>query len=267
MPSPSSAHAFKRVLVLSYANAANFGDRLGYHLLNAVLPPHAEVTQAYFKPWTAPPEGEFDLLVLGIGNSLFGPLLSDKLLALLDRVPRKVGIFGTQYPHSLDRARLSAVVDRLDHWFARYEQDVDMYGGGRANVSHLGDWLIDAFPMARGTDARLLRIGDEMWKKGLALDRVIQNIQRHRSVYSTRLHPLLCAFTSAEEVAFEEQREDGSGQSSGKFGALCRDVFGCEFEEKKFWEVDRSAVLAYKTRVRGNMTRLAQWLDAALPPL
>lgn len=61
-----------KVLVISYNNVGNFGDRLGYHLINSVLPPEAEVYFANFKPWNIP-SFSFDLLILGIGNSIFGP--------------------------------------------------------------------------------------------------------------------------------------------------------------------------------------------------
>ncbi len=135
---PLYASPIKRVLVLSYNNVGNFGDRLGYHLLNSVLPPHAEVTYANFKPWDVPAD-EFDLLVLGIGNSLFAPLLTDPLLDLMDRIPCKIGIFGTQYRSGFSATRMGEVIARLDHWYARYEEDFLLYGRGRDNVSHLGD--------------------------------------------------------------------------------------------------------------------------------
>ncbi|MDP2483476.1 MAG: hypothetical protein Q8W45_09355, partial [Candidatus Palauibacterales bacterium] len=41
---------------------------------------------------------------------------------------------------------LERLIERLDTWFARYQDDVLMYGRGRNNVEHLGDWLIDLFP-------------------------------------------------------------------------------------------------------------------------
>ncbi len=49
-PSPALSPP-KSVLVLSYNNVGNFGDRLGYHLVNAALPSNTEVTFANFKPW------------------------------------------------------------------------------------------------------------------------------------------------------------------------------------------------------------------------
>ena len=183
----------KKVLVLSCANVGNFGDRLGYHMIHSVLPADVEVTHAFFTPWHIP-EGEYDLLVLGIGNSLFAPLLTDDLLQLLDKIPRKIGIFGTQYRSQIPSDRIRQVIDRLDHWFARYEEDSLLYGKASSCTSHLGDWLIDAFPLAQWVEDGTLSIGDDILSD-LPLDRTIQTIQRHRRVHSTRLHPLLCALT------------------------------------------------------------------------
>ncbi|HET7463658.1 MAG TPA: hypothetical protein VFJ82_20555, partial [Longimicrobium sp.] len=225
------------------------------------LPPHARVTWAHFHPWSIPPE-PFDLLVMGIGNSLYKPLLTDRLLALLDRAPVAVGIFGTQYPALTRPERVAPVLDRLHTWYARSRADTERYGG-RCRTVHLGDWLIDLFPMARGTDPETLRV-DRAWADGVALDRAIQRIQRHQRVHSTRLHALLCALTSAAAVAYSEQ--PFRGFPSGKFAALLRDVFGREYPPEEFFPVDRDAVVAYKTHVRRQLRRLRRDLARLLPP-
>lgn len=255
------AGAGARVLVLSYHNAGNFGDRLGFHLIAQALPPHARVSWAHFQPWTVPP-GPFDLLVLGTGNSLYKPLLTDELLRLLDRAPRAVGIFGTQYPALLDAARMAAVQERLHTWYARSRDDAERWGG-RTRTVHLGDWAADLFPMARGTDPETLYL-DRDGVDGVALDRAIERIQRHRRVHSGRLHPLLCALTSAEEVAYAEQ--PFRGHPSGKFASLLRDVFGREHPPERFFAVDSGAVAAYKAHVRRQVRRLRRDLARLLPP-
>jgi len=236
-----------RVLVVSYNNSGNFGDRLGFHLLNSLLPADAEVHYAHFRPWDVP-EGDFDLLVVGIGNSIFNPILTDRLISLARRIPHSVGIFGTQYRESIDRNRMSRLLDSLTVWFARHEEDMLLYGSGRQNAIHLGDWLIGAFPMTRWTRDEALRIGKEMWND-LPLDRTIERIQKYRTVTSERIHPLLCALTSAERVAFSEQQEDGTGRSSGKFRSLLLDIFGRTWPESTLFEVDREAVALYRARV------------------
>jgi hypothetical protein len=260
---PFTAPARKPVHVLSYFNVGNFGDRLGFHLINDVLPPHAEVSWGTFKPFTELPP-DIDLLVIGFGNSLFDQLLTEPLLATTKNAKATIGIFGTQYREQLPRQMLDRLLDSLTHWFARYEDDILFYGRNRTNVSHLGDWLINAFPMAVPTVARPVTIGKEIWNE-LPLDRTIQFIQMHRKVMSERIHPLLCALTSAEEVAYREQRESGAGDLvSGKFRSMFLDIFEQTFPEGTFWKVDRQRVVDYKAKVRRNTeelrARLAQLL-------
>jgi hypothetical protein len=243
--------AIKRVHVLSYNNVGNFGDRLGFHVLNDVLPPNAEVSWGTLRPLTPVPE-RLDLVVIGIGNSLFGDLIDEPLIDAAGRASASIGIFGTQYREALPAARLGALIDRLTHWYARSEEDLLLYGRSRPNASHLGDWLINAFPLASGVDDRVLHVGKEIWNE-LPLDRTIQQIQRHRKVFSERVHPLLCALTSAEEVGYREQRESGDpALASGKFRSLLIDVFGRTYPEGALWHVDRDKVAAYRVRVRRN---------------
>ena len=252
-PGTPPRERLKKVLVLSHANVGNFGDRLGYHLIHSVLPPDAEVTHAFVSPWHVP-DGDYDLLVLGIGNSLFAPLLTDDLLRLLDTIPRKIGIFGTQYRSEMPLDRLRQVIDRLDHWFARYEEDRLLYGKASNHTTHLGDWLIDAFPLTRWTNDETLSVGDEILEDR-PMDRTIQTIQRYRRVHSTRLHPLLCALTSADQASYSEQRDTGA-ENSGKFRSLLLDVFGKELPANTFWDVDHDAVTAYKSRVCSNIASI-----------
>jgi hypothetical protein len=255
--------AVKRVHVLSYNNVGNFGDRLGFHVLNEVLPPNAEVSWGTLRPLAPVPE-RVDLLVIGIGNSLFGDLIDEPLVEAAERARASIGIFGTQYREALPVARLGALIDRLSHWYARSEEDLLLYGRSRPNASHLGDWLVNAFPLASGADDRVLHIGQEIWKD-LPLDRTIQQIQRHRKVFSERVHPLLCALTSAAEVGYREQRESGDPTvASGKFRSLLIDVFGQTYPEGALWEVDRDRVAAYKARVRRNTEELRGRLAALL---
>lgn len=249
------AIAPSNVAVISYNDVGNFGDRLGYHLVHSVLPGDATVHHLTFQTLDKAHDS-YDLVVLGIGNSLYTPIITRQLLDVLDRGKAKVGIFGTQYREVLPRAAFDKVLDRLDNWFARYEDDVMMYGRGRSNVRHLGDWLIDQFPMATPVSSDLLTIGDEILHD-LPLDRTIQQIQKYRQVFSTRLHPLLCALTSAETVAYSEQPDENQPLLiSGKFRSMLIDIFGRTHPEKAFFAVDRSAVTRYKVRVHENVAVL-----------
>jgi hypothetical protein len=262
-PRPPAVPEPKRVAVLSYSNIGNFGDRLGHHLLPTVLPPGVEVEHFTFKPWTARDIEPFDLLIVGIGNSLFEPVLTDELQTLVEAARRSIGVFGTQYRASLPRERLARLLGRLDMWFARSEEDLLLYGEHARAAAHLGDWLIDAFAMARPTTDQPLAIGREVMRE-LPLDRTIQQIQRHRQVRSTRLHPLLCALTSAEEVAYAEQREMAPGEVSGKFRSMLYDIFGRTYPEGRLWRVDRPKVVAYKQQVAANVTLLRRHIAEAL---
>lgn len=253
---PDSRHliANRRVLVLSYNNVGNFGDRLGIHLVQNLIPAGAEVTFCNFYPWNVPDEN-FDLLVLGIGNSVFEPILTEELLALVRRVPKSVGIFGTQYREAINKARLSRLLDSLTVWFARHEEDVLLYGKGRSNVVYLGDWLISAFPLTRWKRDEMLHVGPEIWND-LPLDRTIQNIQQFRSVASERIHPLLCALSSAEKVSFIEQRS--GGLESGKFRGMLLDIFGRSYNESTWFDVNRDAVADYRARVMRTMAAMPE---------
>ena len=135
------------VAVISYNDVGNFGDRLGYHIVNSLLPATADVHHLTFRNLQAARE-TYDLVILGIGNSMFQPLLTDEIFDVLNRGKASIGIFGTQYRELIPRPSMDALLDRLDTWYARYEEDVLMYGRGRSNVVHLGDWLIDQFPMS-----------------------------------------------------------------------------------------------------------------------
>ncbi len=251
------------VAVVSYKDMGNFGDRLGFHMINALLPGEADVHHLTFNALDQARD-EYDLVVLGIGNSLFQPLLGDNVLDIVSRGKASIGIFGTQFRELIPRPAMDRLLDRLDTWFARNEDDVLLYGRGRKNVVHLGDWLIDQFPMTKSTDDEPLQIGDEVLTE-LPLDRLIQAIQLHKNVYSARMHPLLCALTSAELVAYAEQpSKDMPDIVSGKFRSMLIDIFGRSYPEKKFFIVDRDAVRRYKARVHQNIGKVAAAIDAAL---
>jgi hypothetical protein len=258
----------RKVLVLSYYNDPNFGDRLGFHVINGLLPAGVLVTHASVKPWTVPDE-DFDLLILGIGNSLnAATILRPELHRLMEKAPHTIGIFGTQYRHQYRDLIAPKVMDRLlgnlTTWWARYEEDIAAFGRGRNNARHLGDFLISAFPLTTPTDHRTLLIKPDIKSKDVSLDRLIQEIQTYRRVSTARIHPMLCALTSAEEVAYREQQEDPLGRSSGKFRSQLYDVFGRTFEEDKFFAVDRPAVARYKQRVEANMSDLRAQISELL---
>ena len=252
-----------RVAVLSYASLGNFGDRLGYHLIQSVLPANAVVTHHFFDPWTEIDPGEIDLLVLGIGNSLFEPLLTDRMLDLVAAAPKTIGIFGTQYRSQIQRERMARLLAHVDTWYARYEEDVRIYGELCAKTVHLGDWLIEAFPMAVADKDETLRIGKEIWANQ-PLDRTIQHIQRYQTVFSPSLHPLLCALTSARVFGYAEQRGFAGAEASGKFRSMLIDIFDRTYPENLMCAFDRDKVQLYKEKISRGVTLLRKQLHASV---
>jgi hypothetical protein len=243
-------------------SGADFGTRLGCQMLNALLPGGAEVHQLTVRT-LGEARGNYDLVVLGTGSGLFPPLLGDEVLDVISRGKAAIGIFGTQGRELIQRSALDRLLDRLDTWFARYEDDVLIYGRGRNNVVHLGDWLIDQFPLARAVDDEPLVIGNEV-STDIALDRAIRTIQRHKQVYSVLPTPLLCALTSAEIAAYGEPPGPQPNLAFGQFRSMLIDIFGRAYPEKKFFLVDRDAVARYKARVRGNVARVGARIGVVL---
>jgi len=270
VPDPSARIAgelpllpLKRVLVLSYLNYKNFGDRLGFHVLNALLPANIQLVHAPLN-YSYIPDGDFDLTILGLGQSLnAGAIIRPELVRLIERTPHTIGIFGTQYPSqyrtAVEPKQFRDLLGRLAVWWARYETDIRDYGEGCADIRHLGDWLVAAFPMTEPRFDKELTIEADSGTLEAPLDRIIQWIQGCRQVHSARLHPLLCALTSAERVSFHEQREGrDNDEVSGKFGSMLLDIFGRTWPEDEWFEVDRAAVVRYKMKVEANMAALRQ---------
>jgi hypothetical protein len=251
------------VAVISDGNYGSFGSRLGSQMINALMPGEADVHHLYFDTLHEARE-KYDLVVLGLGNSLFRPLLGDDVLNIVGRAKSSIGIFGTQYRELIPRPSIERLVERLDTWFARFEDDVLMYGRGRSNVTHLGDWLIDQFPMQTSTLDDPLQVHDDV-RVDHALDRAIQVIQCHKNVFSARPHALLCALTAAENVAYAEQPSAQTpGIVSGEFRSMLIDIFGRSYPEKQFFMVDRDAVRRYKARVHRNVAKVAERIDSIL---
>jgi len=251
------------VAVISDYDLGGFGDRLGYHLINALLPSCTDVH--HLSPRTLHEAREaYDLVVLGTGNSLYPPLVGDEVINVLGRGRAAIGIFGTYFREIIPRPSLERIVDRLDTWYARTQDEVLMYGRGRDSVVYLGDWMIEQFPLANACNDETLQIAEEIGAQR-ALDRAIQIIQRHKRVYSAQLHPLLCALTSAEMAAYADQSlEQMPHLVSGTFRSMLTDIFGRSYPEREFFMVDRDAVARYKARVHGNVAMLRERIEATL---
>ena len=247
------------VAVVANADRENFGERLGFAMINAVLPPEADVHHLTFDTLSEARE-RYDLVVIGAGTGVSPAVLTDTLFDVTARGVSAIGLFGLQYRELLARPALDRLLDKFDTWFARNEDDVLLYGRGRRNAVHLGDWTIDQIPLARGSDNEPLRVGFEI-ARAMPLDRAIRVIQRHSNVISSELHPLLCALTSANLVAYGEA---ASGIGSDEIRSLLIDIFGRGYSPGEHFLVERDAVQCYKSRVRANVTRVRERIGAIL---
>jgi len=255
----------KRVVVLSYLNDPNFGDRLGFHVLNGILPPDVEVEYATAAPWSPRLDRPIDLLIVGIGNSLNSATIRrPEFHDLLDFAQHRIGIFGLQYKTQYDKyvaaEQMQHLFGSLDHWFARYRRDLENFGSGQTSERHLGDILISAFPLSRWQIDKAAVVPAEIKKKPVQLDRFIQQLQRFRAIDSYRIHPLLCGLTAAERFQFHEQHEDPDNETSGKFNNMLFDIFGQTFAEDAWHSVDRQAVIDYKILVDQHLAELRRYI-------
>lgn len=250
--------AKKKVLVLSYYNIGNFGDRIGYHMINQVLPPQVNVSFGHFMPWTVP-DGEYDLVIIGFGNSLYRPMCTDALLNLVKDSKHAIGIFGTQFRKSLDTDYVNRLINELDVWFARFLEDKRLYGKNNEKVIHFGDWFTRAFPLSSPTilDAPL-KLGKEVFYE-IPLDRMIQHILKYAYVSSPGIHPLLCAFSGAKEVSYREVKDRTGklgGEKTGKFRSMFIDIFGRQIMEGEIFKVERDKLIQYRMFVDNNVIKL-----------
>jgi hypothetical protein len=250
------------VAVISHDESADFGSRLGCQMIDALLPGEAEVQHLTFRTLGAARD-KYDLVILGTGTGLFPPLLGDDVLDVVSRGRAAIGIFGTQVRELIPRPAFNRLLDRLDTWYARHEDDVLTYGRGRDNVVHLGDWLIEQFPLAGSVDAQPLLIGTEPGTE-LSLDRAVRAIQRHKQVYSVLPTALLCALTSAEIAAYGEAPIQSPDLALSQFRGMLIDIFGRAHPQKKFFLIDRDAVARYKTRVHQNVAKVGARINAIL---
>lgn len=251
-----------RVAVISGGNAGDFDVRLGCNMINALLPGEADIHHLTFDTLAAARES-YDLAILGTGGGLFPPLLSETLFDTLARARAVIGIFGTLGRELVPRPTFDRLLDRLDIWFARYEDDVLTFGRGRSNVVHIGDWLIDQFPLARPSEDEPLVVNGDLGQE-FALDRAIATIQRHRQVYSTVATALLCALASAELAAYAEIPVQQPDLAAGQFRSMLLDIFGRTYPQQKFFLVDRDAVTRYKARVHRNVLKVGARIASVL---
>lgn len=243
--------------VAALAGGDDFGARVGRDLIASVLPGEAGIDWFSFETMRDAQPG-YDLAVLGAGGGFAPTAFDDRLMAFAGCGRAAIGIFGTQFRELITRAGVERLLDRLDHWYARHEADVLMYGRGRDNVTHLGDWLIERFPLSQGTIDEPLLIGGNAGADN-DLAQTVAFIQRHTSIFTTQPAALLCALGAAETAAYAEAPDSRlPGLASGEFRSLLVDIFGRSFPEKDFFLVDRDSVMRYKVRVHSEVVAMRE---------
>jgi hypothetical protein len=235
-----------------------FAERLGRQMIGTLLPGDADIHHIDFGDLGAARE-TYDLVVLGAGQGLLHPLVDPDVLDIVKRGRGAIGLFGTQQRELLPRAAFDHLLDNLDVWFARTRDDLMLFGRGRDNVTYLGDWLVEQFPLGQGREGELLTL-DEDALRDLPLDRSITAIQRHSAVFGRALAPFLCALNSADTVAYA----DDFAAPTGEFRSLMMDVFGRSFPPNEFFQVDRDAVVRYRARVHRNVGLMRTRIEALL---
>jgi hypothetical protein len=206
----------------------------GLQMIAGVLPPEADIHHLTFDTLNEA-RPRYDLVVVGTGAGLSPAMLTDALIDAVKCGASAIGIFGTQYRELITRPALDRLLDNLDIWFARNEDDLLLYGRGRPNVVHLGEWTVDAAPLSQGRDTIT-------------------------TVEATDLASLAAALANADIVRYRS----GEQLDAAEARSLLVDVFGRGYPPGDGFLVERDAVLRYKVRVRANIEALKDRIAAIL---
>jgi hypothetical protein len=246
-------------IALVTGDTLDFGEALLRQAIAAVLPAEADVHHLTFET-LAQARAHYDLVIIGCGGSIGAPQLTPQLHEIAARGRAAIGIIGTHQRVLIARPSLNKLLTRLDTWFARDTDDMLLYGGGRANVRHFGDWAIDAFPLTQGSETEPLEIGRAALA-AMTMDRAIATIQQHKSVFASDRAALLCAVTSADMAAYAAE-PDAAGLGGDDCRGLLIDIFGRAYPSGEFFLVERDAVMRYKSRLRDNIAALRAHIAA-----
>lgn len=259
IPKPSDMKTLKFLICSSYL-CPNFGDRLGYfEIINMISKLeykkercieifHDDLARLHYNP------EDFDLLIIGNGNSIFPPVFLNKsLIDYAKKAERSIGIFGIQYYSGYsqtDIENLISLIEQTEFVFIRYKNELNQLKKicNKKEINLLGDWLINQFPITSWQLDKTKKITAREPFRIHSIDFYIREIQLYRRVYSERLHTLLCALCSSEEVAYREQH-DYLNADSGKFNALLTDIFNKKYPPNSYFKVEKNKVWKYKKNV------------------
>lgn len=256
-PAAPASPRLPRVLVVPLSEVNQPSTTLGLRAVKRLLPVDAQVRVAALD--TLPDDEEIhdsDLVIVGVGDDLTPALARNRALhALLQRGARAVGIFGTREAEGIDPATMSTLLDALQIWMARSGEDVSLFGRGRANVVHLGHWLINAVPLHESTNPVPIVAGDPSGTPP-DVNALTEMVMAFTDLRATTPLSLLLGLSSARRVRWDTADE--------AIDALMLDVFGQRYEQGQWINIDRKAVMAYRWRLRTLETELATLLGSLL---
>lgn len=244
--SPPHRPAPCRILLIAPPGTLHTGHARRLRLMRSLMPSHAHVD--LLDPWSPRvPRQEYDLVILGAGNS-FGPALlgpperrtcgaAEHLLAILARARRSLGYFGTQFRGEIDEPHLQQVLDGLSLWLARTESDLEAHGRGRTQAVALGDLL--------------LAVGEPCGE------------QRPDTLHAVHLTPLITALPHLRSFSWRDSRSP-AGEPSGRFQAVLGDIFAGPSPEGQPIEVDPEALQRYMGQVRLALDELRSTIQVLL---
>jgi tetratricopeptide (TPR) repeat protein len=254
-PKPKS-NTVKKALVFSSYTSSNFSDRLSYHFISSLFPNNVEVEVAPLFPLPFKNLQEYDLVVLGMGESLSRkPLMQPQFLEYIKTAPTLLGILSLKYSENHNKEALKELVKHMKTCFVRTKKDSLIFGKKPKNMTVLGDWSISQFPNTKWTLEEELKLSLHELENCGALDRIVQQVQNYRKVSTPNPQILLCSLLASEHVSYEEQHYF-DGKKSGEFEALLEDIFEKNYPEGKYFKVDKQKVLLYKEETLKRVERM-----------
>ena len=238
---PSKAEApERRVLLLTFDDGTPLGERLGWALVQEILPPGVVLVRVRLIDAAGLDFGKYDLVLVGCGGYLPCTLVTPELVNLVSGV-RSVGLFGIRREMPFDAAPLSALLDRLTVWLVPTREEQVLYASARANAIWTGDMRICLLPGVETQHEREVRVsGADLAAASLA-DATV-TIASHHAVSSDHPDVLLMAMRGARSLAWSTKEADWSAELRGLF----LDVFGRSWPAEVWFEVDPEAVTAYR---------------------
>lgn len=261
-----------KVLIYSWFNTDNFGDRLGYYAIQKLFPVDYELYFRKINPFDYENPKDYDLLCIGTGNSIFDqillqPLNQDKFSFVdhIKKFKKIIGVFGFQYLPFENHRLFSDFLDIFDHIFFRFTGDqnyAQKYSKREqfflSSTHVIGDIVSTMFPLTNSGNTEegapdYIKVNKQAYLCN-KVDRLIQYIQLANKIETNRLHVLLCAMCSTPIIKWFQQSEIGD-KSSGKIEAMFEDVLGYVPVKHLYFVPDRIKIKEYKQKVENQINQ------------